>query len=231
MSALVFRQVVKTFGGLRPLRIADLTVEPGERVALSGLDAAAAEMFVNLATGAALPDTGDVIVMDQPTGAIVDGDRWLESLDRFGIVSHRAVLLDGMSVAENIALSFSLSIDPIPPAIRREVELLADAVGIAATDRDRAAGVVSAASQMRVHLARALALNPAVVLLEHPTLRVDAGDVAALAASIVSATEPRGLALLALTDDDTLATGLHGRRLRLNAATGALAPAKRGWFR
>ena len=99
MIGLEFDGVTKAYGGLRPLRVANLAVKVGERVALSGLDAAAAEVFVNLATGSGLPDQGEVRVMQQATSAIVDGDAWLASLDRFGIVSHRAVLLDNVSVA------------------------------------------------------------------------------------------------------------------------------------
>jgi ABC-type branched-subunit amino acid transport system ATPase component len=46
----------KNYGALRPLRIASLAVAPGERVAIGGIDAAGAELMVNLVTGASLPD-------------------------------------------------------------------------------------------------------------------------------------------------------------------------------
>jgi ABC-type branched-subunit amino acid transport system ATPase component len=98
--ALSFAGVVKDYRGLRPLRVAALDVAPRERVAIAGLDVAAAETFINLATGAGLPDEGEVRVMGQATSAITDGDAWLVSLDRFGIVSHRAVLLEESTVAQ-----------------------------------------------------------------------------------------------------------------------------------
>lgn len=220
MSALEFDRVVKDYRGLRPLRVANLSVEIGERVALAGLDAPAAETFVNLATGSGLPDEGEVRVLGQPTSAITDGDDWLASLDRFGIVSHRAVLLEGVTVAQNIALSFSLSIEPIPPQIHARVEALAEAVGIARDDLERHAAAVSAATRVRIHLARALALDPKVLVLEHPTLQVDRADAPSLGASIARAAEGRDLAVLALTDDEDLAKGMDGRRLKLNASTG-----------
>ena len=50
------RGVSKHYGGLRPLRLAALAVGPGDRVAITGLDAPAAEILVNLLTGATLPD-------------------------------------------------------------------------------------------------------------------------------------------------------------------------------
>lgn len=220
MIGLEFDGVVKDYRGLRPLRVRHLAVETGERVALAGLDVPAAETFVNLATGAGLPDEGEVRVLGQATSAITDGDRWLESLDAFGIVSHRAVLLEGATVAQNIAMSFSLSIDPVPDGIKVKVDALCDAVGIDAGDRDRHVAAVSAATRLRAHLARALALDPPVLVLEHPTVHVERQDAAALGASILSATKDRPVAVLAITDDDEVAKGMEARRLKLNASTG-----------
>ena len=61
-------------------------------------------MFVHLVTGASVPDEGAVKVAGRDTRDIATDTEWLTSLDRFGIVTHRAVLLDGMSVAANLAL-------------------------------------------------------------------------------------------------------------------------------
>ncbi|HEX6323377.1 MAG TPA: ATP-binding cassette domain-containing protein [Vicinamibacterales bacterium] len=227
MIALAFDRVVKDYRGLRPLRVSNLSVAMGERVALAGLDAPAAETFVNLATGSALPDEGEVRVLEQATSAITDGDDWLASLDRFGIVSHRAVLLEEVTVGQNIALSFSLSIEPIPAGIFGKVEALADAVGIDRADLERAASAVSAATRVRVHLARALALDPRVLVLEHPTLRVDRADAPVLGASIARAAEGRALAVIALTDDEELARGMDAIRLKLESSTGKVLSASR----
>jgi hypothetical protein len=67
-----------------------------------GLDQVAAEVFTNLVTGAILPETGDIRVFGRPTSAIADSDDWLATVDRFGIVSERAVLLDQLSVLQNL---------------------------------------------------------------------------------------------------------------------------------
>jgi ABC-type lipoprotein export system ATPase subunit len=73
---------------------------------------------------------------------------------------------------------------------------------------------------VRIHLARALALDPKVLVLEHPTLQVDRADAPSLGASIARAADGREIAVLALTDDEDLAKGMDGRRLKLNASTG-----------
>ena len=220
--ALEFRDVVKDYRGLRPLRVAAFEVGMRERVAVAGIDVPAAETFINLATGAGLPDTGEVRVMGQPTSAITDGDNWLASLDRFGIVSHRAVLLEGSTVAQNIAMSYTLSIDPIPADVRAQVDAIAGLVDLPASLLEVSLAAAGAAAKVRTHLARALALNPSILIFEHATLGVPREDVDGLAASIVRATADREMAVVSLTDDDVLAKGLKGRRLRLDAATGEM---------
>ena len=222
MTGLDFTDVVKDYRGLRPLRVSNLAVGAGERVALAGLDVPAAEVFVNLATGAGLPDQGEVRVVGEVTSAITEGDAWLSSLDRFGIVSHRAVLVDAVTVGQNIAMSYSLSIEPVADDVRVKVESLARDVGLEAEDLDKPVGAVSAAARVRAHLARALAHDPLVLILEHPTLGVDRPDAHALGASVAASTRHRPMAVLAITDDAEFAKGMDARQLKLNAATGAV---------
>ena len=104
MPALEVTGVVKDYRGLRPLRIADLAVEVGERVAISGLDRQAAEVFVDLVNGALLPDSGVIRVLGRSTADITEGDDWLSWLDVFGILTQRAVLLESSTLAQNLAL-------------------------------------------------------------------------------------------------------------------------------
>src|SRR3954452_14329229 len=123
-------ELTKDYNALRPLRLRDLEVAPGELLALLGLDAPAAELFVNLVTGATLPDAGAVRVFGVDTAAITDADEWLRTLDRVGILSDRAVLLEELTVAQNLAMTFTLAIDPIPVDVRNTVESLAREVGL-----------------------------------------------------------------------------------------------------
>src|SRR6266542_6376005 len=118
--------VVKNYSALRPLRIASLSVAVSERVAIGGIDAVGAEVFLNLVTGASLPDDGEIKVFGQNTAAVANGEAWLASLDRFGIVSERAVVLEGATVAQNLAMPFTLEIDPLTAATMARVRVLAE---------------------------------------------------------------------------------------------------------
>ena len=61
--------ISKTYGGLRPLRMRGLALHAGQQVALAGFDQTTAEVFVNLLTGATLPEEGEVRVFGRVTSA------------------------------------------------------------------------------------------------------------------------------------------------------------------
>jgi ABC-type lipoprotein export system ATPase subunit len=230
MPAIELSGVVKDYHALRPLRIAALSVEPGDRVALSGLDRAAAETFVNLVNGALVPDQGVVRVFGQSTADITDGEAWLASLDAFGVVTERAVLLEGSSLAQNLALPLSLEIDPMPPDLRRQVEALAAEVDLPAERLDRPVGDASPLIRLRAHFAKAIALGPKVLLFEHPTASLDPADARQFAETVRRVAEARTLAVVALTEDGVFADVVATRAYKVNGGTGALT-STRGWRR
>jgi ABC-type lipoprotein export system ATPase subunit len=223
--------VRKGHGGIRPLRIRSLAILPGDRVAVTGPDAAAAEMIVNLVTGASLPDEGEVRVFGKNTRDVVSGDAWLASLDAFGIVTDRAVVLGEATLAQNLALPFTLAIDPIQPEVLDRVARLADECDISPEWLEQPTGALPPAVRARTHLARAIALGPSLLLMEHPTAALPETERGAFGSIVARVCDARRLSMLAITLDTGFA-GLAARRtLALDGATGALRPVKRGWFR
>ena len=222
--------VIRSHQALRPLRLAALTVARGERVAIDGVDAPAAEVLINLVTGAALPDEGEVRVFGRATSEISTGDEWLASLDRYGIVSPRAVMMDGATVLQNLAMPFTLAIDPVPDAIARRVQSLAGECGIPGDALAKLAGDLPADMRARVHLARALALDPALLLIEHPTAGVEKAAVPRLADDVGRALAARAATALIISQDETFASRTASRRLILQPGTGELKPVRKGWF-
>ncbi len=232
-AVLEISAVRKGYAGLRPLRVQALTVAAAERVAILGLDAQAAEILVNLVTGAALPDAGEIRVLGQSTADIPDGTAWLQALDRFGIVGERAVMLEGATLAQNLAMPFTLEIEPVPPDVRAQVERLAAECGIsgdAAAWLDRPAADAPPEVRLRARLARGVALRPSLLLIEHPTASIPESARAALADDISRLSEARGLAVLVVTQDEPFARRVAHRALKVNGATGELAPLRSGWF-
>ena len=219
------RGVVKAYQALRPLRIESLTINAGEIVSIAGLDAAAAELFVGLVTGALLPDSGDIALFGQSTHDVADSDAWLAMLDGVGIITDRAVLIAQFSVEQNMAMPFTLEIDPVAADVRPRVTALANTVGLAPATLTTRIAEASGDVQARVRVARALALEPRVLLAEHPTASVPRPAVKGFAEDLKRAAVDRGLALVALTADPDFAAALGGQRLTLEPATGILRPA------
>ena len=226
---LEMTSVLKTYGGLRPLRVDRLVMGAGDRVALLGLDAAAAEVFVNLLTGASLPEQGRVALFGTDTASINDSDEWLALLERLGIVSARAVLLNDLTVAQNLATAYTLSIDPVSDEVMADVRRLAAEAGIEPDWLDRRVAEAPAHVRPLCHLAKALALNPALLVLEHANAFAPK-DAPALARRVGAAARARGLAVLVVTADEAFARAAAGRVLALSAATGELKE-RAGWRR
>jgi ABC-type branched-subunit amino acid transport system ATPase component len=228
-AALEIAGLTKDYRGLRPLRIQQLTVDVHDSVAILGLDQAAAETFVNLVTGSTLPDSGTVHVLGRATASIADGDEWLGSLDRFGIVSARAVLLDTLTVTQNLAMPFTLEIEPPADDVRRRAEAIAGEVGLREETWTTRVAELTAAGCARVRLGRALAVDPALLLLEHASAGLAAADGAALGRDIRQIAARRGIALVAAGVDEAFARAVAARVLTLDPATGRLGERRR-WF-
>jgi len=223
--------LVKQYPGPSFLRISNLTIREGDRVTLSGLDAHAAEMFMHLITGASVPDEGAVVVAGHDTRAIATDTEWLTSLDRFGIVTLRAVLLEKMTIAANLALPLTVAIDPLSAATRAQVEALAHEVGLPQARLDQEASSLSPVERVRLHLARALAPGPRLLLLEHPTAGIaDEAASADLGVTLRRAADARGLGWILMSDDRALTRAAGAPRFNLDSKTGRLR-GERFWER
>ena len=96
--------------------------------------------------------------------------------------------------------------------------------------RSSSAGDAPQNVRVRVHLARALALDPQVLLMEHPTVSLDRADVRPYAELVRRVAESRGLTLVAVSNDRELADVVATTSLKLNPGTGVLSSNK-GWRR
>lgn len=214
--------VTKAYGALRPLRIEELVLVPGDEVSLLGLDQPAGETLVNLVTGATLPDTGHVRIFGTVTSSITDSAEWLPFLDRFGIVSDRSALLESMSVLQNLSVPFSLDVEPPSPEVAAQASALAAEAGVPSSLLHRRIGELDPLPLMRVRLARALAFSPQLLLLEHPTATLGRADIVPFAMSVRSLVAARGLATLTITANGEFAGAVSQRALMLQPATGRL---------
>ena len=220
--AIHIRDLQKDYRALRPLRIREFDVREGESIALLGFDRAAAEVFVNLLTAATVPDQGRIEIFGQPTADIQDADTWLSSLDCFGIVSERQVLVENMTVEENLTMPLTMALHDVDSAMRAKVAAVANEVGLPSDQLRQLVAALSPGFKMRVRLGRALAPDPRIVLSEHPNALLDANDVARFAAEYARLVKKRGVTSVVLTADNAFAAAVAPRTFTLQPVTGEL---------
>jgi ABC-type sugar transport system ATPase subunit len=216
--------VVKNYQGLRPLRVRTLRVARGQSVSLFGFDKTASEVLVNLITGSSLPDSGTVHVFGRATTDIADSTDWMELLRRFGMFSDRTVLIEQLTVEQNLALAHTLDVDPLPEDVRHQVHDVADTLGIESGLLGRRAEGLDALEIALARLGRAVALKPDVLLAEHPTATLDAAARSVFAKAAASVVARYGMAAIYITADHAFARAVGSDALTVRPATGELSP-------
>lgn len=161
------RDVGKVFGGgdavVTALKDIDIDIRPGEFVCLLGPSGCGKSTLLNAIAGFSAPTSGDILVK----GAPVTGP----GPDR-GMVFQEYALFPWMSVAKNIA--FGLEIKGTPKATRDAiVEKLLQKLGLS-DFRDRFPKDLSGGMRQRVAIARILALDPPIMLMDEPFGALDA---------------------------------------------------------
>ena len=164
------RDVTKRFGSFAALSDVTLDVPTGELVALLGPSGSGKTTLLRIIAGLETPDAGSVLFDGQDAGEKDVRDR------RVGFVFQHYALFRHMSVFENVA--FGLKVRPRgsrPPrrAIREKVTGLLDLVQLAGL-ADRYPSQLSGGQRQRIALARALAVEPRVLLLDEPFGALDA---------------------------------------------------------
>jgi putative ABC transport system ATP-binding protein len=175
LPALEVQSVRKTFEAdnapVRALRGVDLTVDPGEFIAVMGPSGCGKSTLLNLVAGLDVPDEGTIrIAGEEVTGR---GEDDLARLRRrhMGIVFQFFNLLEGMTVLENVVLPSVIAGSKRKMAETRGRDLL-DLLGIG--DKAAAApGVLSGGQRQRLAIARALANEPTLLLADEPTGALD----------------------------------------------------------
>lgn len=231
-SLVQIRKITKDYRSLRPLRIESLDLHEGETLALCGFDHMTAEILVDLITAAIVPDSGEIRVFGQLTTSIADRESWLQTLDRFGLLTERAVLVEQFTVEQNLAIPYSLAVEDLSADLKTRVAALAEEIGFAPSDLPRQSGVLPPLGSLRLRLGRALAMNPSVLLAEHPNATLVAEEAASFGADLQRVVRARGMSALVLTADQDFARAAAGEVLMLHPATGTLKSSSvwRRWF-
>jgi nitrate/nitrite transport system ATP-binding protein len=194
------------------LKDIDLKVAEGEFVAIVGFSGAGKTTLISLLAGLIKPDVGGVIYR----GKEVDGP----GAER-GVVFQSYSLLPWLSVEGNVALAVNSVCKSLSRAARRErVDHYIEMVGLAHA-RDRKPAELSGGMRQRVSVARALAMQPEVLLLDEPLSALDALTRARLQDELAAISEQEKRTIVLITNDVDEAILLADRVITLTPAPAA----------
>ncbi len=178
MALLEATQVTKRFGSLLAVNRVDVCIEPGTIHAIIGPNGAGKTTFFNCVTGLYAHDEGTIVFKGQPVDGLKAYQRAVLGMSR---TFQNVRLFPQMTVLENVMvgrhcrtraglLRMFLRIGPLAEeeAIRARALAILDFIGLSHR-RDLPATTIPFGEQRRLEIARALATDPDLLLLDEPT--------------------------------------------------------------
>jgi lipoprotein-releasing system ATP-binding protein len=199
-------------GFLDILKGAELTLSPGEMVALVAPSGAGKSTLLHVAGLLEKPDGGDVLIGDRSTAAMGDAERTRTRREEIGFVYQFHHLLPEFTALENVVLPQMIRGLSRGEAKVRAAELLTF-LGLGERLTHRPAKL-SGGEQQRVAIARAVANAPRLLLADEPTGNLDPQTARHVFSTLISLVRASGLAALVATHNLELASRMD-RRLTL----------------
>ena len=172
---IALRHVSKLFhqGGseIRALDDVSLAIERGEFVAVVGASGSGKSTLLHLIGGLDQPTTGDVSIDGTPISSLSDDEVTIFRRRRIGVVFQFFNLLPTLSAEENVALPLVLDGRPARE-VRERVAGALEAVGVTHRRHHRP-DELSGGEMQRVAVARAMVVDPALILADEPTGNLD----------------------------------------------------------
>lgn len=170
-AVISLRQLNITFGTHTVLDNIDLDVYKGETLAVLGPSGTGKSTVLRSMIGLLEPNGGQIFIQGEDVSGL-DEDGWNRLRMKMGMVFQYSALFDFLTVGENVAFGLRQHTDKSNEEIQGIVTQMLDLVGLPDT-QDLYPAELSGGMKKRVGLARAIAVNPEIVLYDEPTAGLD----------------------------------------------------------
>lgn len=170
--AVIFTKMSKFFGEHQVLKELSFSLHRGKITSILGFSGAGKSTLLKHILGLQRPSSGKVEVLGHNLNEMGQFEL-REFRQKFGMLFQYAALFDSLNTFENIAFPIREFTKAKKPEIEERVHALLDAVGLERKFGDRLPSELSGGMRKRVGLARALALNPEIILYDEPTTGLD----------------------------------------------------------
>lgn len=164
-------EVVKVFGNQRVLDRVNLDIYPGRTTVIAGGSGQGKSVTLKLILGLMKPDSGSILVHGRDITSM--NRRQLNEIrSHFGVLFQGSALLDSLSVFDNVALPLRERTDLPEEEIRQKVMATLIQLGLIGHE-EKFPAQLSGGMKKRVGLARALQVQPEIMLFDEPTTGLD----------------------------------------------------------
>lgn len=161
----------KSFNGKVVLNGVDLSIEKGKITVIIGRSGEGKSVLIKHIIGLLKPDSGKILIDGHDMTKMRERE-FIEVLKRFGMLFQGAALFDSMTVAENVGFPLKEHTDLSDKEIRKIVSEKLRRVGLVGVEGMMPADL-SGGMKKRVGLARAIVMDPEIVLFDEPTTGLD----------------------------------------------------------
>jgi phospholipid/cholesterol/gamma-HCH transport system ATP-binding protein len=209
MPVISLQHLYKSFGGKPVLRDMSIDVDQGESLVIVGGSGTGKSVTLKHIIGLLKPDKGRVMVVDEDVTAMKDVE--LNKFRRhFGMSFQEGALFDSMSVFENVAFPLRRHTKMSEAEIRARVEECLEDVHLHNVEKKRPSEL-SGGMRRRVGFARAISLEPDILLFDEPTTGLDPVISDVIADLIVEMDQKLGTTTVTITHDMKVAFKIADR--------------------